>query len=118
MTRLDFFTILIIVLLSLSAIFMMPKNKGELIEVRVDGKLIYSAEFSRDVYTKVIESKYGHNTIEIGPDYVRVIEASCPNKLDIKQGKISYSGESIICIPNHLSITIVSGDRDYDVIVR
>lgn len=56
----------------------------------------------------------GGNTlvIENGKAYVR--DCTCPDKLCEKQGKISKSGESITCLPNHVHIR-VDGDGGVDV---
>lgn len=119
-TLFDFILIILLASISLAAIVMMPKKKGTRVVVKVDGDVVYAKSFSKDIHTKTIESKYGTNTVEIGEDYVRVISASCPNQLDVKQGRIKNVGESIICIPNHLVITIDGEeDKDYpDVIAK
>ena len=47
---------------------------------------------------------------------MRVIEADCPDQLDVKQGYISKVGEVIVCLPNRLVIEIKGvdeGDVDY-----
>ena len=55
--------------------------------------------------------------MEVDKDSVRVIEASCPDKLDVKFGKIQKVGQSIICMPNRLVIQIKSRSKnDLDVI--
>lgn len=105
-TILDLILIIFLISLSVAAIVLMPKKSGERVVVKVDGKIVYTKSFSKEVTIKTITSKYGTNTIEIGDGYVRVISASCPNQLDVKQGSITNVGESIICLPNHLLITI------------
>ena len=63
-----------------------------------------------------IKTKYGYNLIEIGDEKVRVIEADCPDKLDVKQGYISKPGETIVCLPNRLIIEIKgeNGENEID----
>ena len=39
---------------------------------------------------------------------VKIIEASCPDKIDVKFGEIDKVGQSIICMPNRLIIQIKS----------
>lgn len=59
-------------------------------------------------FKKTIEIKtdFGKNILKIENESVRVIEASCPDKLDVKQGRISQPGEVIVCLPNKLLIEI------------
>lgn len=120
LTRFDLFIIIGFLILSGLGIFFMPKKQGSKLVVKVDGQVLYTKSFSNETVEKKIETVYGYNLLEIGPDYVQVISASCPNKLDVKQGKISRVGESIICLPNHLLVTIEGEvDEDYpDVIVK
>ena len=51
------------------------------------------------------------NKMEIKDGRVRMIEASCPNHLCIRQGWIRFEGQSIICLPNKVTV-IVRGTGD------
>ena len=59
----------------------------------------------------------GKNTIEIRDGKVRMTEADCPNHLCVRQGWISFSGQSIVCLPNELSVTITGADDAADFIL-
>ena len=48
----------------------------------------------------------GTNELVIADGQVWLEEASCPDKLCVHQGKIQYAGQSIICLPNQVSVTI------------
>ncbi len=58
----------------------------------------------------------GKNTVEITSDYVRVVYADCPDKLDVRRGKITRSGEIIVCLPNRMTVRIEGSDNKYDAI--
>lgn len=115
----DFFTILFIISAAVLAIFSMPKMGASGIIVKVDGEVIYKQDFSKTPIKKLFQTKYGINVIEIGKDYVEMIESNCPRKLAVKQGKIKTPGASLICIPHHMTVTIVGDDEDkLDVMVK
>lgn len=78
------------------------------ISIQVNGEEIKTLLFDDDIIGKTIpiETEYGYNLIEIGDGKVRVIEADCPDKLDVKQGYISEVGEIIVCLPNRLVVEI------------
>lgn len=40
-----------------------------------------------------------------------MIEATCPDKLCIKQGHIEKKGATIVCLPHHLVIEIKEGNE-------
>ena len=65
-----------------------------------------------------IRTQYGFNLLEISNKGVRVLEASCPDKLDVKQGYIKNVGEQIICLPNRLIVSIYSEKSELDFISR
>ena len=54
----------------------------------------------------MIPGPSGETTLRIQNKKVWVEKAPCPNKLCMRQGKISRPGESIICLPNRIVITI------------
>lgn len=108
-----------IVLIAFGAIFSMPKMGASGIVVKVDGEVLYEQDFSKTPIKKLFQTKYGINVIEIGADYVRMIESNCPRQLAVKQGKITTPGASLICIPHHMTVTIVGDDENkLDVMVK
>ena len=125
MTRGDKLLIVIVVILALLSMFFIKKqglsNDDKYISVQVDGKEIKKIIFDRKIIGKQIpiETEYGYNLIEIGDEEVRVIEASCPDKIDVLQGSISKIGETIVCLPNKMIVEIKgigNGNGDIDII--
>lgn len=60
----------------------------------------------------------GHNKVIIQDGVVWMEEADCPDKLCINQGKISKSGQTIICLPNRVMVTIKGGIIQYDGVAK
>ncbi len=55
------------------------------------------------------------NKIVIEDSYCYMEEAECPDHLCIKQGKVNKSGQTIVCLPNRVVVTVVDSDSsDYD----
>lgn len=64
---------------------------------------------------RTIELGYADVIVEEGT--VRVEKSSCRDGICEEQGRISKAGESIICVPNRLKIT-VSGDSEVDAVAE
>lgn len=62
----------------------------------------------------IVKSKEGYMYVEIKDGKVRVIDSTCPDKLCIKQGWISNVGETIVCLPNRITISIIGGNSSVD----
>ena len=62
-----------------------------------------------------VRSEFGYNLVEVDSSGARVLEASCPDKLDVKFGKIREAGEIIVCLPNKLTIEIVGGQGELEI---
>lgn len=101
--------VLILTLLSLGFIKIQAfSNENKFVSIQVNGKEVKKIIFDKKIVGKKIpiESEYGFNLIEIDDEKVRVIEADCPDKIDVKQGYISKIGETIICLPNRMVVEI------------
>ena len=59
----------------------------------------------------------GKNRIEILDGKVRMIDADCPDELCIRQGWIGYDGQSIICLPNKITVMVSGGDSSVDFVL-
>lgn len=123
MTKGDKILIVVIVLVSIISLGFLNnsliKYNDKYISIQVNGEEYKKIYFDNSMIGKTIpiETPFGYNLIEIGDGQVRVIEASCPDKLDVLQGPISKPGEIIVCLPNRLIVEIKgiqeSKDLDY-----
>ena len=57
------------------------------------------------------------NRIEIKDGRVRMLEASCPNHLCIRQGWIRFEGQSIVCLPNKVTVIVRGTDDGFDFVL-
>ncbi len=79
------------------------KEPGEGVIVKIDG--IQVAQYSLSIDAEY-ELNGGTNILIIQNGEAWLIDANCPDQLCVRQGKISYNGETITCLPNKLTITV------------
>lgn len=115
----DYIIVALILLLS-TGIFLVSKNSvveaaEKEVVVSVDGKVEarYTLSEKEKLYT--IDNKYGKNTFAITSDGVHMVESDCKDQICIHMGHITRAGESIICLPNRLIISLVNANADNDV---
>ncbi len=104
-------TYILLLAVCLIAICIFAANKvlaktGDCAEVSIDGEVVYELPLSENTELLITGSDGGSNKLIISDGVCYITEADCPDKLCIKQGKISHNGESIICLPHKLVITI------------
>jgi len=114
--------IIIIIVIALTALlFMRFGNRSDTyyVEVKYDGKVVDYFELTEKLDV-VIEYKYkGYNKVQFKDGYVDVLEADCPDKIDVLMAPINKDSwnKTIICAPNKLVIQIVGGEQYIDGIV-
>ena len=79
------------------------------VEVKVNGKIVgvYSLSEEQEIKLKDL----GKNTFVIRGNQVEMTKADCPDQYCVKHHPISKNGESIICLPNKVVITIKGKDE-------
>ena len=92
----------------------LTRRAGSVAQVSVDGVPIQSFDLDAD---GIHSLNGGSNVLEIKDGRARLIEATCPNHLCIGQGWVQYNGQSIVCLPNRLSVTIRGGKGEYDIVM-
>ncbi len=83
-------------------------------EVYVGGEL-YGEYDLQEIKTERhvrIKTENGENLLELTNDGARMLDASCPDKKDVKSGKITKPGQVIICIPNKVLVKLVGDGKD------
>lgn len=123
MTKYDKLLIAFVIMISLSVIFLsrsyLNSSASKKVYIEVDGneyrEILIDDNLKMDLD---IKTEYGYNKVRIESGRVRVIEADCPDQIDVKQGPISQVGEIIVCLPHRLTVEIrgSSDDREVDYI--
>ena len=99
---------LFVVTLALSLLFYLTRPMGDTVTVEVDGEVYLELLLSDD---GEYEIKDTGNVVVIEGGEVYMKEAGCPDKTCVKVGRISRSGESIVCLPKRITVTVgFSGD--------
>ena len=86
----------------------------KIIEIYQNGERIQSIALSQvsETYTFTVSGEDGaYNTVEVSPAGVRILEASCPDKLCVHQGTLPGSLLPITCLPNRLVIRLTDTGR-------
>ena len=114
----DKILIVFLIFLSLFSFWYIKKvNEGvneRYVSVQINGEEYKRLQFATDEpYQETIQTQQGRNVIEVGVDFVHVVEADCKDKLDVLQGEISKPGQVIVCLPNRMVIE-VRGEKEDD----
>ena len=83
----------------------LTRTAGGTVKVTVDGVVVAQLPLGQTC-TRVIDTGRGSNTLVIEDGAVSVTQADCPDKVCVAQGAICYNGETIVCLPHRLVVTI------------
>lgn len=83
---------------------------GHSVVVEVHGKMTHIIPFSEISGSLIVRIPAGAGseaTLELlETGRVRVIESTCPDKVCVRSGWISRSGQAIVCLPNRIVVRI------------
>ncbi|STO00460.1 Uncharacterized protein conserved in bacteria [[Eubacterium] infirmum] len=109
------FICLILIGGALSYLAFSGSSTGDLVVVKVNGEIYGKYSLSKD--RTITVNRNGHmNKITIKGGKVQVSKSSCKNQICVKQGSISTTHQSIVCIPNRVVVSIEGKGGEYDVI--
>jgi hypothetical protein len=86
--------------------FLAVQNSPAAVLVSVDGKETARFYLDQEVDTLIEGVQEGTNRLIIQDGAAFITEATCPDHLCISQGPISKSGQTIVCLPNRVVVTI------------
>lgn len=117
----DFILIGVVLLIGISAIFLinMTKTTGNKVLLIVKDKTVKTFPLNKDTTFTYRGDDGISNSFQIKNGYVVMLDADCPDKLCVKHKKIHYNHETIVCLPHKLVIEVVGGDtNDVDMIAN
>lgn len=99
--------------LALVLIISLTKEEGAVAVVEIDGDEV--ATYSLDTDGEYVLNG-GTNVLVIEDGCAYLSYAECPDHTCVKTGKIRYVGESIVCLPNRLSVTVRGEGEGVDLV--
>ncbi|MDD2980385.1 MAG: NusG domain II-containing protein [Hespellia sp.] len=85
------------------------------VEVTVDGTLYGIYDLDKDQKLEINQT----NTLTIENHKADMTDANCPDLLCVHQKAVSRNGESIICLPNKVVVTVISKkEAEYDAVTN
>lgn len=116
MKKADFIIVAVVaVIAGILAFFLYGVNNdsGAYVQLEVDGKVIETLSLDEDAVREIETDNGGHNVLTIKDGEAEMSEANCPDGICTNHSKIHRNGESIICLPHKVVVSIVN-DHDAD----
>ena len=85
------------------------KTEGAYAEAVVDGEVVGKYPLSLD---GVYSLNGGTNTITVKDGVAYMSFSDCPDHTCEIAGKVRHVGQTIVCLPNHLTVTIIGESED------
>ena len=79
--------------------------------VTIDGEEYGRYSLTEDTDEMILFEDGSYNELIIRDGYARISAAGCPDQICVNHLGIRYAGESIVCLPNKLVVTIEGGEE-------
>lgn len=93
------------------------KSSHRIAVIKQNGKVIKTIDLDASKGKEQVNIPYNGNNfnlIEVDSGNIRFVDADCPDKICVKSGWISKSGESAVCLPHKTIINIEGRNSKYD----
>lgn len=108
----------VIVIISYITVNLLRNDEADTVVIYVDGKIEKKLDLNKNQEYKVNVDN-GYNIVRIKDKKVRIKESDCSNQTCVNMETISKDGQTLICLPHKVEVTIVSDDKsEVDVIAR
>lgn len=93
-------------------------QNGRTALVFVRNRLITALDL-RQNHALQVNGAFGQVALAVAGGGIRVAASSCPNQYCVKQGAIHRPQQMLVCVPNHLLVTITGPEKtDLDAITH
>ena len=108
--RNDLLLVAVLLLLggALALFLWLTRQAGGTVTVQIDGEVVLELPLDKDTELVLGEGEHT-NTLVIQGGTAQVVAASCPDQICVRQGAVRYAGESIVCLPHRLVVTVEGG---------
>ena len=112
--------IIVVAFAVMTAAFVYEKNRGETLTATVEHRGQVAAQVALSTLTEekkiTIDGQY-HLTVTLTKDGVSVTESDCPGQDCVHTGRITRAGQSIVCLPEQVVVTLEGKTSAPDVVL-
>lgn len=103
-----------VIILSLIVLLILKvtETEGSKVVITIDGNVYDTLDLNKDTTFTVKGEAGAWNTFEIREGYVKMLDASCPDKLCVMHKKIHFNHETIVCLPNKVVLEVTSKEEN------
>lgn len=110
MKKADF--IIIAAVLAVAAVMLVflygsDSNTGAYVQIQIDGEIVQTLPLDEDTQYE-IKTENGTNTLTISDGSAKMTQADCPDGICKNHKAIDRDGESIICLPHKVVVTVIN----------
>ena len=92
---------------------------GGAVEIAINGTPTKTLPLNENTTYRINTESHGkshENILEIRDGHASIAEADCPDKLCVHQKKISKKGETLVCLPHKIVVSVISSDtaKEFD----
>lgn len=94
------------------------QKPGAAVEITINGTATKTLPLSENTSYRIITESQGkshENVLEIKDGHASITRADCPDKLCVYQKKISKKGETLVCLPHKVLVSVISSDKNSDI---
>ena len=116
--RTDVFFVLVVIVLAVSGFFIynaLSKKEAGIVVVEVDGEVFgkYALKENREILIN------DTNVLIIESGEANMYEADCPDQICVEHRPVSSTGETIVCLPNKVVVTITEAEMaEFDAVAN
>lgn len=110
--------LLAVSIVAYAAVQFLVRRDGVYAVVKVDGQKVEQLSLKQAARITVEGYQGGTNEIVVEEGRVYMLEADCPDKICVRTGKISHTGQTIVCLPHRVVVEITGGEASIDSLVQ
>lgn len=103
--------IFFLALITAAFYFIVYPKHGDIVQITANGTVMKTLPLNQNSTYTIKTSENKENILEIKDGFARISAADCPDKLCVHQKKISKQGETLICLPHKVVVSIISSKK-------
>ena len=107
-----FIAILLVLVSVAGLLFYFLRGEGDRVEIKVDGRVYGTYSLSEDRQEDILTGDGQLNRLIIKDGKAYVETATCPDGICAGHSPIHREGESIVCLPHRVVITVISASPE------